>query len=314
MVQDSKGNYLVAHGDGSGSPRQVWVFDPEGAYLRTFGREGEGPGEYLSIHRIDVLPGDTLEIFDPRNRRKTTLAPDLTVVKTEPFEGRRYVGSVKLPDGRFVIPDHQRTPGRVGYPLQFVSRSGEVQRGFGNVNPTYRPGEPAKYWKSVALGLDGGSIWSVGWADYLMELWDTAGVRRAALRREADWFEPFVLDRLITPDGPTPQARSRHLKLDSDGRLWVLVRRAKEDWRDQILTLHAGFTGSHWDFPETWEWVLEVIDPYTAELVTSQVLPDGQYQFFFGNEMVVSYREDDMGYPFLDVWHLELTASPISSY
>lgn len=309
MVRDSEGNYLVAHGDGGGSARQVWIFDPEGTFLRTFGRAGEGPGEYLSVQRIDVLPGDTLEIYDPRNRRKTTLSPDLTVVSTQSFEGRRYVGSEKLPDGRFVITDHQRTPGRVGYPLQLVSQSGKVQRAFGNVNPEYRPREPVKYWKSVALGLDGGSVWSVGWGDYLIERWDTTGTRRQALQREADWFEPYVLDRGAEPNGPTPQPQVRYLESDPEGRLWVLVRRAKEDWRE-IVKANPLSPGESWDIPELWDWVLEVIEPTKGELVVSQVLPDGHYNGFLDEGMVISYREDDGGFPFLDVWRPKIIAPP----
>jgi hypothetical protein len=308
MVRDSRGNFLVAHGDGGAHAREVWVFDQEGTFIQTIGREGEGPGEYRSIRRIDVLPGDTLELFDVRLRRRTTLSPDLKVVATESYETAGFAGSVRLPDGRLVLRQHIRTPGRVGFPFQLVSRSGEIVRSLGSINPEHRPREDVKYMRSVTSGPDGGSVWTVGFGDYLMELWDTTGARRAALRREAEWFEPYVLDYSgISPDGPTPQSQVRFVKLDSADRLWVMVKKATQNWREVLLANPDHVTDPSL-LQKVYDWILEVVDTHTGVLVVSQVLPHREYTRFLGEDLIVSYREDDLGYPFLDVFRLSFTS------
>lgn len=47
-------------------------FAADGSWIRNFGRQGEGPGEYNSILGIRSLDGRTLRILDQRNRRVTT--------------------------------------------------------------------------------------------------------------------------------------------------------------------------------------------------------------------------------------------------
>ena len=50
--------------------QRLLVFDAEGTYLRTLGREGSGPGEFAAIMWLQRLPGDTLLMFDLRNNRR----------------------------------------------------------------------------------------------------------------------------------------------------------------------------------------------------------------------------------------------------
>lgn len=55
----------------------VRFFDARGASLGTFGRKGQGPGEFQSLFRA-VWVGDTLVVLDPNSRRLTFIAPDRT--------------------------------------------------------------------------------------------------------------------------------------------------------------------------------------------------------------------------------------------
>ncbi len=61
----SDGSWLVANG----STEEVRVFDADGGYVRTIGRRGEGPGEFVSLSSVFVLPGDTVAVWDARQRR-----------------------------------------------------------------------------------------------------------------------------------------------------------------------------------------------------------------------------------------------------
>ncbi len=58
----------------SGNHR-VQVFDTSGGYVRTLGREGQGPGELAGASRIAVA-GDRLVVWDSRNRRLSVWSLD----------------------------------------------------------------------------------------------------------------------------------------------------------------------------------------------------------------------------------------------
>jgi hypothetical protein len=62
---------------GDAGNNRIAVFDPQGVYLRSFGRTGDGPGEFRSLEVL-WLAGDTLSVFDYSNQRTTHLRTDGT--------------------------------------------------------------------------------------------------------------------------------------------------------------------------------------------------------------------------------------------
>ncbi len=64
----------------------IYIFDsqvpalrkyaPDGTYVTTFGREGQGPGEYKNPDGLAVLPDGRVLLRDPGNARVTVYAPD----------------------------------------------------------------------------------------------------------------------------------------------------------------------------------------------------------------------------------------------
>ena len=81
---DSRGRvFLVDSGEGG-----ITVLTPELEYLQTVGREGEGPGEFVR-KEVQILPGDTLLVYDSALGRITLFDPDsLEVVATRPSPNR----------------------------------------------------------------------------------------------------------------------------------------------------------------------------------------------------------------------------------
>ncbi|WP_420128320.1 hypothetical protein [Longimicrobium sp.] len=57
---------------------RVVVLDSTGAVVRTVGRRGLGPGEFRSVRGVQVLPGDSLLVYDPGAARLSVFAPDST--------------------------------------------------------------------------------------------------------------------------------------------------------------------------------------------------------------------------------------------
>jgi hypothetical protein len=69
VVADADGNVYIA----DGRNREVRVFGPTGAHLRTFGRGGGGPGEFGALYSLAWM-GDTLLALDPGNARIALLS------------------------------------------------------------------------------------------------------------------------------------------------------------------------------------------------------------------------------------------------
>jgi hypothetical protein len=62
--------------------KEIRIFGPDGAYVRTVGRAGEGPGELSTPRGLAALGGDTLAVYDWRGGRITFFAPDGRVGRT----------------------------------------------------------------------------------------------------------------------------------------------------------------------------------------------------------------------------------------
>jgi hypothetical protein len=116
------------------------VFAPDGTHLHTFGRKGEGPGEFSSPVLAGVLPGDTLVVVDRHLRRINLFHPEqgfLRSAQSDPdFMGYLLTvgmfssGSVVIWRG---IHEAGEGDGYGRHPRQFLSfsRDGSVATDFG---------------------------------------------------------------------------------------------------------------------------------------------------------------------------------------
>lgn len=93
-------NWLAVSSDqriavAQGYDRAVRFFAEDGTPVGSFGREGEGPGEFTSVTRAGWLE-DNLWVYDSRQRRFTIISPELTLA-----------GIVSAPDGATSAPEDQ---------------------------------------------------------------------------------------------------------------------------------------------------------------------------------------------------------------
>jgi hypothetical protein len=91
IVIDDEGYFYVCENGG----RRVVVFDPEGRYVKSFGGEGGGPGEFRSIALI-AWSDELLTFYDGRLRRVTEYSTDgvLSHIYSQPLTS---VGRVFYP-------------------------------------------------------------------------------------------------------------------------------------------------------------------------------------------------------------------------
>lgn len=85
-----------------GATREIRFFDREGALLRTFGRQGGGPGEFEALNSLAVR-GDSIIARDMRSWRFTVVDPAGKLVGTTPSGSAAFVGLFS--DGSLVSYD-----------------------------------------------------------------------------------------------------------------------------------------------------------------------------------------------------------------
>jgi hypothetical protein len=101
---------------------EVRIFSRDGDLLQSLGKAGEGPGEFRSLRRLILLPGDSLLVVDPSLNRITVFAGDGSLVRTAPIEAPP-TGSIPAPLARL------RDGTLVAFPpFTFGSESGGVSR------------------------------------------------------------------------------------------------------------------------------------------------------------------------------------------
>lgn len=87
--QFTKLDFVAVHGDhvyvAQRGTDDIRVFGSDGAFRRTIGRKGQGPGEFESIWSMGVS-GDSVWLIDVDLRRLTFFTPDGSLIATVPFD------------------------------------------------------------------------------------------------------------------------------------------------------------------------------------------------------------------------------------
>jgi len=96
---DDEGNiYLVESGSST-----IVVFNPQGKYLKSFSREGEGPGEFCNMGRMDIFPNGDMIIADELNYRYQLLDKDFNYINSFKFEEPIPYNCIVLTENEFVV-------------------------------------------------------------------------------------------------------------------------------------------------------------------------------------------------------------------
>ena len=317
MSRDGRGNLYITQ---VFNPRTIQVHDSSGRYIRSIGREGEGPGEFLGPPRAPVFGrGDTLFVLDWISRRVSTFT----------LEGA-FVQSVSLSTGRrqptFLIPatgDRWATvseahvaPGAVRTSLGLVDRDGGVTRTFGEELPPAAPAGWTSAGRRIAAGRQGG-IWSGRANQYVLELWDSTGTRALEVVRTSEWFPAWWEwpEGSMTERPPLPDLRA--IWQDGEGLLWTVTAVADENWRERRWE-NSRDSNSAADTKDeladtvidfVYDSMVEVIDVDKGVVVTSARLPY-YVRSVFGGGYFWTYWEDENLQPRATIRRLRLEGYP----
>jgi hypothetical protein len=136
VALDKAGNIYVLD---SGNHR-VQKFGPDGRFLATVGRKGQGPGELYFPQSIDIDEAGNIYLSDPNNKRIQILTPEgkelktISLIKETPGNVRRAAsGDMLMARGQsFVMlsPDEQE-PKELPKIIQVLDAEGNIKREFG---------------------------------------------------------------------------------------------------------------------------------------------------------------------------------------
>lgn len=90
--------YVIDRGN-----QRIAVFNKDGEYLRCFGGEGSGPGEFLAL-RLLYLHNDILNLYDWQSKRATTYRTDGTLLEViTPRYNRNLISNIfQTPEGSYI--------------------------------------------------------------------------------------------------------------------------------------------------------------------------------------------------------------------
>lgn len=303
LRQRSDGDYVHAN---YVQPHYLTLSSRSGVAIATFGRQGDGPGEFRRIRYINVNRGDTLEVYDATQLRLTVLSPSGSYVRSMPLPPGINSG-IRLSNGVHVINAEMHSPTSVGYPLHLLDAAGRIEKSFGYSEPVYAPGLGGNRLIRALCRAAGGGFWSGRTTSYTLELWNDDGSLRERIDRATPWFPPYETERRVDPDHP-PLPVLAAVEEDKDGRLWVIVDRADERWKTnlELVKRVEGIALYRAKRSDLFNAVIEIIDPRTGEIIASQQT-DRFIIGFLGQSEVYSYAEDDNGIGWYDVWRLVLT-------
>lgn len=237
------------------SDMSIKVFDKEGNYLGTFGRKGEGPGEFKRIGEMHFFPNGKLLVHDNRSRRSSFFTPegeflrnlkwknshlhihwvtDSTITMDERIYGEKTILSVKTYD---LKGEELVSFGNFTYPTPEILQTQNMTYA---MNVPYTPrsifaADPNRKWLYHCLN-----------DTYLIEVYNSEGELFRKIQRpytpvpftkeEVKEFRELNEERLDKPfskmvkemELPNVKTVTGQMQVDGKGNLWVRTYEKKE--------------------------------------------------------------------------------------
>jgi hypothetical protein len=290
----------------------IKVFGRNFAFIRSAGRYGHGPGEYIAPRPPLVRARDgRILVIDPPQGRLTVLSNDLdTVLATHPWRAVPTLFQyAQLREGRLIVNGVSFSDAQIGLPLHMIGADGELLKSFGADPPISDLWDSGAFHRSIAVAANG-DIWVAHRDVYQIEQYDPDGNHLRTFRRAVDWFKPAGFDLPKSPKDE-PGAHIAGIHVDSAG-VWVAVNLAADNWHEFLerKVLADGQVRFEPALPVAryWKTRLELLNLATGELLTSaehypsfdRILPGGlAYDVF----------TDEHDAPLLRLWRFSLIST-----
>lgn len=275
-------------------PYVVKVFSPEGDYMHSIGRRGEGPLEFQLIRQV-IASGDSVLLFD-RTGRVEVVSSNGT--RRHGYRVPRLIGAAVTNSG-LVINSDVRTAHQVGIPLHLV-RDGEIVRSFGSVDGAFRQDTRWPGWRRITRGGPNG-VWTTALTQYKLEHWTLDGRLRQAYTRTAYSFDPTA--RIGDPDAPPP-AVIADIEMRGHPTLFVLVTVPDRSWRDGLRRDRSHPDGPRWvidDFHAYFDTVIELVDVDRGLVLATKRVDEYIPRFLDSSHVALSRITDQAA---IEIWEV----------
>jgi hypothetical protein len=312
----SDGSIAVANAGSS----EVRFYSSTGAFIKSVGREGEGPGEFQRLTSVDRFRGDSLAVFDYSARRVTVLGPEWEVSRVIslqlPFPWKLWpLGDTTLVSMLFwpsvLVEEGDEGLVRMPVPVVRFSLTGDVidtvaiaagyeelrilgENGFGAARPLFgRNSHLAVYGERFYLGAANQMQYRIFAPDGTLERivrvpdYDLA-LSHEELQAERDVMlgdDPSPSVRAYVDDLPVPESKPAYSELlvDARGCVWAAKHVGE-------VTGWLAMDPRKWEvFSAQGEWLGSVISPRRFAV------------FEIGDDYVLGVFRDDV-----DVEHVQV--------
>lgn len=269
---------------------EMLVYDSRGLYRESFGRSGEGPGEFVEpgFGVLRPLPSGGVLVLDPFRRRITRVSA------TWAFESSTHIGGVyatnlmPLASGAgYVLAGWGRTEGSEHAEItQVIDLDGNLVETIAVV-PT---DDRMRSFFFSPLATDGeGKVWRALPTEYAVEAWDPAepGIV-VRLEGRPDWFTPGPPAEGYPDDAPSASFISGLRR--EGGLLWITTIVADDDWREAVADPEPFVP---LDPNGVMDGVVEVIDVRTGRLV-ARTVRDELLWWTGDKSLLFTIREDGL--------------------
>lgn len=298
---DSRGRILFADPFGSIGVR---VFDADGRFVRTIGKRGQGPGEFMGVFSIAVDERDSIHVF---HGGRSVFTPSGAHVRTETFlNGAPVRRSIVLKGGRVVANGSMNTPEAYGHPIHVVEPRTMITRSFGLDSGASSATGASSNERTLAPG-SGDQFWASRTNRYRIERWSITGKRTLVIERQVDWFTPWRSWDSRSDLRPPPPRLFGVLEDSVNGRLWTLTSVADRNWRpdESARGQREGRMPTAGDLTRRFDSVVEVLDLRSGQLLASERFDQMFLAILPGGRLVDATADAD-GETVVRSWRLRL--------
>lgn len=302
--------FLISNSE---NPGEIQVLDSAGAFVRSFGRQGEGPEEFQDVRDMTAAADGSLWVLDSGNSRLSHFSLGLD-----------YVG-----DHRISL----RPPTARGYGLETLANGDLLLLGCLGSRENcgaHRWNESGVVWSAplqsksggnlqVAAEAPDGTLWVAKQSTY--ELWElsSGGSVLRSVQLSPKWWTDWQVQRqasgsppaeALEQGGPAGAWSTKARVFDilcTDTHLFILGGTGDARWRE---ARSEGF----FDLEKSHDSVVEVLDRKTLEVVASGVfdIPNGVLKTFLSPTLVLAEETHEI-FDALGLWELEIGISEAGS-
>ncbi len=280
LVRDSEGNYIMFPVEGDGL---IGVFGADGRYRSSYGRIGEGPGEFapgfgrlLAIGEGAIFCTPSLgHIFTCLHRR-----PRATWIRSACRSTHGIVTVLK--SGTIAVQATVRAEAGITT-IQILRPDGSIEA---SIAPAATNDEQWDEWKALSQNQfmvrwdmervlerssDHMDVWSAHRNRYRISRYGRDGVEKVRIERISKWFEPYFrrTPGALFRGSAEPSVASIHE--DADGLLWVAVLRAPSSFSPPFdgptPTGREVRMDPYLDMSQFLHTTVEILDPVAGEVV-----------------------------------------------